>query len=108
MRNSQEARIVTILDLTDENQRALHALIHRLHTGRWKRYRAIAMRQRMTEIQELAVTVSRRRGERSAFVVLRWTSAPLGFSWDVYTSQAKAVSAFKSMAATQPAMQNDH
>lgn len=82
MRNPNLPTTVATLDLTDEKQRQLHDLIQRTHTGRWKSYRALAMRQHAAGITELAETIPRRKTAQKTFVVLRWSLAPLGFSWD--------------------------
>ncbi|MBL9007093.1 MAG: hypothetical protein JNJ46_22745 [Myxococcales bacterium] len=82
MRNANSPVIVATLDLTDGNHRQLHDLIQRTHTGRWRSYRALAMRQHTAGITELAETIPRRKKAQKTFVVLRWSLAPLGFSWD--------------------------
>lgn len=82
MRNANPPAIVAIFDLTDEKQRQLHGLIERTHTGRWRSYRALAMRQHSAGITELAETIPRRKTAQKTFIVLHWSLAPLGFSWD--------------------------
>lgn len=81
MRKPNQPAIVATLDLSDGNQAALQDLIRRTHTGRWRSYRALKMRQDTGGITELAETVPRRRAEVRRFVVLHWTAAPLGLSW---------------------------
>lgn len=91
----QAPTVVAKLDLSDGNQHQLHDLIYRTHTGRWKSYRALAMRQHAAGITELAMTVARRKTDTSRFVVLQWRYAPLGFSWREHATRAEALRAFQ-------------
>jgi hypothetical protein len=98
MRNSKQPAIVATLNLSDGNQAALQDLIRRTHTGRWRSYRALKMRQDSGGITELAETIPRRRKDKKRFVVLLWTSEPLGVSWLEHDRNADALRAFASHA----------
>ena len=55
-------RIVAQLDLADHDQRRLHALITRMHSGRWPLFRMLCLRQ----IDRVLYEVVQWRGGKSA------------------------------------------
>lgn len=99
LKRTTQPSIVATLNLSDGAQRDLQDLIRRAHTGRWRSYRALKMRQDAAGITELAETVPRRRTDKRRLVVLRWTSAPLGVSWLEQNSRTDALQAFASPSA---------
>lgn len=82
MRNGIQHTIVATLDLASSSQRFVYDAITRMHTGRWPRFRALAMRQCDGFIHEAAEEVSRRkkRGPRR-FLLLRWDLQGRGLFW---------------------------
>ena len=76
---NQSPRIVATLDLSDEMQRELHAFFQRMHTGRWPRLRALAVRQMPDgKIVEAAEWL---RVTRDRFAVIEWAVEGRRMSW---------------------------
>lgn len=76
---NQTPRIVATLDLSDEMQRELHAFFQRMHTGRWPRLRALAVRQMPDgKIVEAAEWM---RVTRDRFAVIEWSMEGQRLSW---------------------------
>ena len=78
-RPRQMPAVVAMLDLSDEMQRELHAFFQRMHTGRWPRLRAIAVRQMPDgKIIEAAEWL---RQTRDRFAVIEWAVEGSRLSW---------------------------
>jgi len=86
-------RILIKLDLADENQRRLHALIQRFHTGRWPLFRALGMRQIDGVLVE---AVQWLRMARRSFCLVSWQSDGLGLCWVDYSTREKALTALRN------------
>ena len=72
-------RIVAKLDLSDDLQRELHAFFQRMHTGRWQKLRALAVRQMPNgKIIEAAEWL---RQTRDRFAVIEWSVDGRRMSW---------------------------
>lgn len=72
-------RIVATLDLSDDLQHELHAFFQRMHTGRWPRLRALAVRQMPDgKIIEAAEWL---RATRERFAVIEWSVDGRRMSW---------------------------
>lgn len=77
--SSKPPRIVATLDLSDEMQRELSAFFQRMHTGRWPKLRALAVRQMPDgKIIEAAEWL---RQTRDRFAVIEWSVDGRRMSW---------------------------
>ncbi len=86
--------IAALLNLADENQRRLHDLIKRMHTGRWPLFRLLAMRQ----IDGVLYEAVQWRGEPPAYYALvTWRNDGQGMTWEPVASADKARSLLRSM-----------
>lgn len=83
-------KALATLDLSDPNQHRLHALIQRMHLGRWPTLRAIGMRQISGVLYEAAQWNPARKSGRSQFSLIRWRPDGLGLSWRDVPSQSEA------------------
>jgi len=78
-RPRQMPTVVAHLDLSDDMQRELHAFFQRMHTGRWPRLRALAVRQMPNgKIIEAAEWL---RQTRDRFAVIEWSVDGRRMSW---------------------------
>lgn len=80
--------IAARLDLTDEGQRRLHALIQRFHTGRWPLFRCLGMRQVNGVIYE---AVEWLRMAEPSFAVVTWRADGSGLSWEDAAGAREAI-----------------
>ena len=81
--------IAVSLDLSDDAQKRIHALIQRLHTGRWPLFRCLGMRQHGGVIYE---AVQWLRGASPTFAVVEYCQDGLGFSSRPCKSRKAALS----------------
>lgn len=86
--------ILVKLDLSNEDQRRLHALIQRFHTGRWPLFRALGMRQVDGMLVE---AVEWRRMARRSFSLVRWQSDGLGLCCVDYSTRGEALTALRNL-----------
>lgn len=92
-------RIVAQLDLANDDQRRLHALITRMHSGRWPLFRMLAMRQIGRELHE---AVQWRGARPDRYAVVTWRSDGLGLSWQSASSAREARRMLASLNSPQP------
>ncbi|MBL9004708.1 MAG: hypothetical protein JNJ46_10695 [Myxococcales bacterium] len=93
---SKTPRIVATLDLASEDQRRLHDLLHRFHSGRWPLFRCLGMRQINGVLCE---AVEWLRVAKPSFGVVTWRSDGLGLSWrDAGSAQEAKVNLMRSAA----------
>jgi len=79
--------IAAHLDLNRPNERAAHDLLWRLSTGRWPRWRVLALRRRGPCL--LVAVEWRREPESPRYSRIKLTLAPLGLHWrDFVTAEA--------------------
>ena len=85
----QMPAIVAMLDLSDDLQRELHAFFQRMHTGRWPKLRALAVRQMPDgKIIEAAEWL---RQTRDRFAVIEWAVEGSRLSWQCSPIDRKSV-----------------
>lgn len=75
---SKTPRVVATLDLANADQRRLHDLIRRMHTGRWPLFRCLGMRQIDGVLYE---AVEWLRMAKPTYGVVTWQMDGLGLSW---------------------------
>ena len=80
------------LDLSDDAQKRIHALIQRFHGGRWPLFRCLSMRQVDGVIHE-AVTWSRMHAPE--FSVVTYRRDGMGLSWCDYPNKVAALTALR-------------
>ncbi|PSM31434.1 hypothetical protein [Haliangium sp. UPWRP_2] len=81
-------RIVAKLDLSDDMQRQLHAFFQRMHTGRWPKLRALAVRQMPDGTIVEAAEWLRQAGDR--FALIEWAVVGPRLSWSCETMASRA------------------
>lgn len=82
--------VAASLDLSDDTQRRIHALIQRFHSGRWPLFRCLGMRQVGGVIHE-AVTWPRMHAPM--FSVVTYHRDGLGLSWRDFPNKTAALTA---------------
>lgn len=92
---SKTPRIVAKLDLASEDQRRLHDLIRRMHSGRWPLLRCLGMRQINGVLYE---AVGWQRMAQPSFSVVTWRSDGLGLCWRDQPSVAAAMMSLRRIA----------
>lgn len=85
--------IAATLDLSDDAQKRIHALIQRFHGGRWPLFRCLGMRRVDGVIHE-AVTWSHMAAP--TFSVVTYHRDGLGLSWRDYPNKTAALTALRS------------
>lgn len=86
--------VVATLDLADEAQSRVHALVHRLHAGRWPLFVCLGMRQHNGVLYE---AVQWARMAVATYAVIQYRADGLGLSWSDARSKSAALSALRDL-----------
>lgn len=93
-RNEAAPAIVATLNLDDDNHRRVHALVQRLHGGRWPLFKCLGMRQIEGVLYE---AVKWRQIGAPSFGIVTWRADGLGLSWQAAATHKAAMAALRSL-----------
>lgn len=87
--------MAAVLDLSNEIEREVRAIIERFHTGRWPLFRCHAMRRVGSVIYEVAQwNRARGKGSPPAYSLVTWDLTTIGLRWLEFSTLEAAREAF--------------